>query len=47
MVQTKIFRVLGFPRGEAKGQLQELVPFNVLLCSVRKWRLRRTGSPTW
>ena len=36
-----------FPPGEAKGQLQELVPFNVLLCSVRKWRLRRTGSPTW
>ena len=35
------------PPGEAKGQLQELVPFNVLLCSVRKWRLRRTGSPTW
>ena len=32
-----------FPPGEAKGQLQELVPFNVLLCSVRKWRLRRWG----
>ena len=28
MVQTKIFRVLGFPPGEAKGQLRELVPFN-------------------
>ena len=25
------------PLGEAKGQLRELVPFNVLLCSIRKW----------
>ena len=40
-------KLSSFPPGEAKGQLQELVPFNVLLCSVRKWRLRRTGSPTW
>ena len=23
-----------FPPGEAKGQLRELVPFNVLLCSI-------------
>ena len=29
-----------FPPGEAKGQLRELIPFNVLLCSIRKWAVQ-------
>ena len=36
-----------FPPGEAKGQLRELVPFNVLLCSIRKWAAAPLGSPGW
>ena len=32
-----------FPPGEAKGQLRELVPFNVLLCSIRKWAAAPLG----
>ena len=40
-----------FPPGEAKGQLRELVPFNVLLCSIRKWaaaplRVAKLATPT-
>ena len=39
-----------FPPGEAKGQLRELVPFNVLHCSIRKWAAsplagRQVGDP--
>ena len=36
-----------FPPGEAKGQLRELVPFNALLCSIRKWAAAPLGSPDW
>ena len=39
-----------FPPGEAKGRLRELVPFNVLHCSIRKWAAsplagRQVGDP--
>ena len=36
-----------FPPGEAKGQLREPVPFNALLCSIRKWAAAPLGSPSW
>ena len=36
-----------FPPGEAKGQLREPVPFNALLCSIRKWAAAPLGSPDW
>ena len=36
-----------FPPGEVKGQLREPVPFNALLCSIRKWAAAPLGSPSW
>ena len=36
-----------FPPGKAKGQLREPVPFNALLCSIRKWAAAPLGSPSW
>ena len=36
-----------FLPGEAKGQLREPVPFNALLCSIRKWAAAPLGSPSW
>ena len=32
--EVPLFCCDSFPPGEAKGQLRELVPFNVLLCCV-------------
>ena len=48
--EVPIFHRDSFPPGEAKGQLRELVPFNVLHCSIRKWAAspladRQVGDP--
>ena len=49
--EMPIFHRDSFPPGEAKGQLRELVPFNVLRCSIRKWaaspmRVAKLATPT-
>ena len=49
--EMPIFHRDSFPPGEAKGRLRELVPFNVLLCSIRKWaaspqRIAKLATPT-
>ena len=35
--EVPLVKKSSFPPGEAKGQLRGLIPFNVLLCSIRKW----------